>query len=213
MRTTIMCVAFLVCLVAGGWRLTEGYKVWTSDEARAYAVELVPRQLPSIHLIDTLGQQFALNDLTQTGQKIVVLDFFFTRCLTVCSALGTRFQHLQTEIKTRGLQDRVALLSISFDPVHDTSRALEEYAERMQVDASIWSIAAFASVTDRSVALRAFDVVVIPDPLLLYQHNAALHLLNTNGELARILDYAFTDSLLDLALVQPPISIKKEVSL
>ena len=212
MRTKIACVVVLVCVVAAGWRLTEGYNVWTSDQARAYAVARAPKKLPSINLIDTFGRQLALNDLTEKGQKVIVLDLFFTRCLTVCNALGTRFQRLQTEITTRSLQNRVALVSISFDAAHDTPRALAEYAKRMQVDKSIWSIAAFSTAMDRNVALDALGIVVISDPLLLYQHNAALHLVNANGELARILDYEFAGSLLDLALALPPIAIVEEVS-
>ena len=77
----------------------------------------------------------------------------------------------------------------------------------MQVDQSIWSIAALSTATDRSAALNAFEVVVIPDPLLIYQHNAALHLVNANGELARILDYDFAGSLLDVALAPPQVKI------
>lgn len=211
MHPTIACVVVLVCVVAAGWRLTEGYNVWTSDQARAYAVAQAPKKLPSINLIDTLGRKLALNDLTEKGQKVIVLDFFFTRCLTVCSALGIRFQRLQAEITTRGLQNRIALVSISFDSAHDTPSTLAEYAKQMQVDESIWSITAFSSAIDRSVALGAFGIVVIPDPLLLYQHNAALHLVNANGELARILDYEFADSLLDLTLTLKPISMVKEV--
>jgi protein SCO1 len=116
---------------------------------------------------------------------------------------------MQTVIQQRGLQDRVSLLSISFDPEHDTPKALKAYAKRMQVDETIWCISSSASKHDGDIALSAFDVMVIPDPQLLYLHNAAIHLVNLEAKLARIIDYDDPASPLDVALALPTMLVPK----
>lgn len=199
MRTLIGCVVLLFSMLAAGAKLTEGFTLWTSEAARALEVQRNPRTLPSIYLIDASGKPFNLHEITEQGRKVVLLDFFFTRCQTVCNILGQRFQQLQTEIQARGLRERVSLLSISFDQGHDTPQELAAYAMRMQADSSIWHIATSASVLDRATALEAFQVMVIPDPLLLFQHNAAIHVLDTKARLARIVDYDDPRSPLDIA--------------
>ncbi len=200
MRTRLACTAVFCAALFSAGSLTRGFTVFTSEEARKLAVQSAPQTLPSIRLLDAAGQTLDLRDVTKGGRKLVLLDFFFTRCESVCLALGGQFQRLQSEIVQRGLQDRIALLSISFDAAHDTPAALTAYAQRMHADPALWQFATPASSADLAVALRGFDVVVIPDKLAIFQHNAAIHVLDYSGKLARIIDYEAADTALDAAL-------------
>jgi protein SCO1 len=200
MRTRLACAAVFCAALFSAGSLTRGFTVFTSEEARKLAVQSAPQTLPSIRLLDAAGQTLDLRDVTKGGRKLVLLDFFFTRCESVCLALGSQFQRLQSEIVQRGLQDRIALLSISFDAAHDTPAALTAYAQRMHADPAIWHFVAPASSADLAAALRGFDVVVIPDKLANFQHNAAIHVLDYSGKLACIIDYEAADTALDAAL-------------
>jgi protein SCO1 len=200
MRTRIACAAVFCAALFSASSLTRGFTVFTSEEARKLAVQSVPQTLPPIKLLDAAGQTFDLRDAAKGGRKLVLLDFFFTRCQSVCLALGDQFQRLQKQIVQRGLQDQIALLSISFDPAHDTPEALSAYAKRMHADPALWQFARPAASADLAAALRGFDVVVIPDKLAVFQHNAAIHVLDHSGKLARIIDYDAADTALDTAL-------------
>jgi protein SCO1 len=198
-RTPWACVAVVCAALIAGYALTDGYNAFTSEQARRLAVERAPRDLPPIVLTDAFGRPFSLSELAAEGRKMVLLDFFFSRCESVCSVLGAQFQRLQNQIIERGLQHRIALLSVSFDPSHDTPRALTVYSRRLGADPNIWRFAA-VPVGDLQATLQAFDVVVIADPIAIYQHNAAIHLIDTQGKLARIIDYAAPGDALDAAL-------------
>jgi protein SCO1 len=200
MRTCIACVVVLLAAFVASYALTYGFNVFTSEDARRLDVLNTPRLLPLIHLIDSNGVQFNLQSLNERNHKVVIVDFFFARCASICLALGSKFQRLQSEIIERGVQDSVKLLSISFDPTHDTPSALAAYARRLHANPAVWQFATTATDIDRAAALGAFDVVVIADALSIYQHNSAIHLVDTQAKLARIIDDDEVDSAVNIAL-------------
>jgi protein SCO1/2 len=99
--------------------------------------------------------------------------------------MGSTFRQLAERLPA----DNVTLLSISFDTAHDTPEALEEYARWHQADGSHWRLARIDDRAELEAVLDAFSVVVIPDGYGGFQHNAAVHIINRDGRLARVLDY------------------------
>lgn len=191
----------LVCLLAA----TEGGSAFTTETARRSAVAQAPQQLPDIQLFDADAKTTSLLQLVSTGEKVWIVDFVYTRCQTVCSALGSVYQQLQQQILDGGLADRVGLLSISFDPAADDAAALRAYAKRMRLDPAAWTIVTLAALSDRRRLLDAFGIMVLPAPLGEFEHNAALHLIDSRGRLLRIMDYETPTRALELArtLTQP----------
>lgn len=61
------------------------------------------------------------------GDRIVVMDFVFTRCTTVCPVLSGILARLQADL---GDAPDVALVSVSIDPRHDTPDRLLETARK-----------------------------------------------------------------------------------
>ena len=84
---------------------------------------------------------------------------------------------MQAKILERGLQNKIGLVSISFDPEHDDAEALNRYEKRLQMDASIWRAYSLKNPKDRQSLLDAFGIMVIPAPLDEFEHNAALHVV------------------------------------
>jgi len=86
-------------------------------------VRLVPEAL-----IDQNGEQ--VNSLQAlAGERIVVMNFVYTTCTTVCPVTSAVFEQLQAKLAER-LGSEVLLVSVSVDPVRDTPQRLKEYAGR-----------------------------------------------------------------------------------
>ncbi|NMM10766.1 MAG: SCO family protein [Polaromonas sp.] len=204
--------AFLSALLAiagyacAGW-LTHDFQIWTAEGARRLEVALEPVVTPAVR-ID--GPDIGLQPLSQwlgDGHSVTIVDFVYTRCQTVCLALGSVYQQMQATLQStnkshvliEGAQGKVKLLSISFDGAHDTPQALQDYALRLHADPALWR---FVRVQDRQEMQRLladFQVVVIPDGRGDFEHNAALLVVDQQGRLVRIFDYAEQQLALDYA--------------
>jgi len=181
-------VAVLVTVLMGGavlWHGTDGFKAFTTEGARRLAVLEQPRTMPDVRLIDMRGQELQLAD--ENGRAVVV-EFIYTTCPTLCTALGESFAKLQDAIKAAGLANRVRLVSISFDPARDGLEALEDYAEAHGADGRLWVTARPENELALHALLAAFGVIVIPDGAGGFVHNAALHVVDRQGRLKAIFD-------------------------
>jgi protein SCO1/2 len=167
------------------WVKTDGLRALTAESARRLEVASAPVMVPPTHLEMATGETIRFADL---AGGFVFVDFIYTRCPTLCIALGTNFARLQDALRRTERND-VRLLSISFDPEYDTLEALRVYGEAYGADMRLWSL---ARVTDRAELerlLTVFGIVVIPDESGGFTHNAAIHLVDRNGRLARIYDH------------------------
>jgi protein SCO1 len=181
-------VAVLVTVLMGGavlWHGTDGFKAFTTEGARRLAVLEQPRTMPDVRLIDMRGQELQLAD--ENGRAVVV-EFIYTTCPTLCTALGESFAKLQDAIKAAGLANRVRLVSISFDPARDGLEALKDYAEAHGADGRLWVTARPENELALHALLEAFGVIVIPDGAGGFVHNAALHVVDRQGRLKAIFD-------------------------
>lgn len=180
-------------LLAGAFafdRLTWGFDAFTAEAARQQAVLAQPAAVPLVAGHDQTGRVLALTDdpLGTGPGRIAIVDFVYTRCTTLCSALGASYQRLQAQIVAAHLQDRVRLVTVSFDPEHDTPAVIANYAQRMHADPTVWTVLTLSNPADLPVLLHTFGVVVIPAPMEQFQHNAALHLVDAQGWLVQIMD-------------------------
>jgi protein SCO1/2 len=63
------------------------------------------------------------------GDRIVVMDFVYTSCTTVCPVISAVFGQVQDKLGEQ-LGDEVVLVSVSVDPVRDTPQRLKAYAAK-----------------------------------------------------------------------------------
>lgn len=72
------------------------------------------------------------------GDRIVVMDFIYTSCTTVCPVISAVFGQVQKKLGDE-LGDGVVLVSVSVDPVRDTPQRLKAYAAKHQAQPGwIW---------------------------------------------------------------------------
>lgn len=175
--------------------MTEGFEVITSEQARRLEISRKQPAVPDMRLVDQAGQMFRFGEWVKEKNKFLIVDFIYTNCQSLCRALGTEFQQLQRNIVERGFQDRVQLLSVSFDPVHDSPAVLRQYADHLQAMPDIWTFATVGKASDLDALLRTFGVTVIPDRQGGFQHNAALVWVAPSGKLIRVTDSGASDHL------------------
>ena len=203
-RTFSASIAVLIAGLAILFMATGGGQSFTTETLRRQQVMAQPQRIDAFDVTGPSGNKTTLNALLaegkNEGKKLWLVDFVYTRCQTVCSSLGSIYQQLQTQIEERGLQDKVGLLSISFDPANDDAAALSAYASRMRMDPAIWQIFTLSKWQDRQRLLDAFGIMVLPAPLGEFEHNAALHVMSSDGTLIKIIDYLAYETALDTAI-------------
>jgi len=194
-----LCLGVLAAGLTAIFQATAGGTAFTTETLRRTAVAQAPVAVPDYPVVDAQGRAHSLRSLLGKSARVVIVDFVYTRCTTLCLTLGTVFQQLQAQIVEQGLQQRVGLLSISFDPLQDQPPALAAYAERMRMQPAVWQLVSLRSDADRRRLLDSFGIMVVPAPLGEFEHNAALHIVSPQGQLVRILGLGDGELSLELA--------------
>jgi len=184
-RTTSASVAVTLAAGAVFWWSTDGLRAFTAEAARRERVMRAAPQVPRAELEDQEGRRFTLD--AYRGRRVAV-EFIYTRCVSVCQSLGTAFRQIRDTVPSQRLGSDFALLSLSFDPTHDDPAALKAWAAAHGADGESWRVARVTSPARLHAILETFGVIVIPDGLGGYEHNAAIHLLDRGGRLVRISD-------------------------
>jgi len=200
--TRTLGAALLVALIAlavFAWG-TDDFRAFTAETARREKVLRQPYALPSVTLEDQDGRRFGLE--AYRG-RLVAVEFIYTGCQSICRSLGTAFRQIHDTVAPQRFERDFALLSISFDPQRDDPAALAAWAQVHGADGQHWRVARVADPAELASLLASFGVVAIPDGLGGYEHNAAIHLLDRNGRLARIDDIEAPRRFLALAGLQP----------
>ncbi len=83
--------------------------------------------VPNFHLVNQSGKRVSLD---QYRGKTLLVTFIYTRCpfADYCPRVSGEFAQINRELKKNGaLYGKTHLLSISFDPKHDTPKVLRSY--------------------------------------------------------------------------------------
>lgn len=84
--------------------------------------------IPDVELLDQDGHKIHFySDLVQG--RVVVINFIFTTCTTICPPLGATFARVQKEFGTGAGRD-VRFISISVDPATDTPERLKAWGAK-----------------------------------------------------------------------------------
>jgi cytochrome oxidase Cu insertion factor (SCO1/SenC/PrrC family) len=87
-------------------------------------------QLLDLKLVNQDGEPMRFKS-DAIGEKLVVMDFIYTTCTTICPVYSALFVKLQNLLGERLGKD-VAQVSLSVDPTTDIPSRLKEYAGRYQ---------------------------------------------------------------------------------
>ena len=87
----------------------------------------------NISFTNQLGNKVSLDDLKG---KILVVDFFFTKCPTICPSMVRAMRKLQKSYEKN--PEIVHFLSISVDPEHDSVEGMRNFADLFEVNHDNW---------------------------------------------------------------------------
>ena len=152
--------------------------------------------VPDFRLTNQKRRPVALSDLRGT---VVAVNFIYTSCAlpNFCLRIANNFGVLRKRFEARLGRDLV-LLTVTFDPVHDTPEVLAQYASRWDADPATWHFLT-GPAPDVQRACRLFGVDFFPDEGLM-NHSLHTAIIDRQGTLvANIEGNQFTaDQLGDL---------------
>jgi protein SCO1/2 len=94
----------------------------------------------NVVLQNQLGETVSLDQLQG---KVIVADFFFTHCASICPTLMRNIRRLQDGLKLKDDMKRidttfVQFLSFSVDPVRDSAPVMKKFADKYGVNSDVW---------------------------------------------------------------------------
>ena len=149
-------------------------------------------RVPDFRLTNQLGQTVSLRDLAtindkDTNGKVIVADFFYTHCPTICPAMTKNMKRLQNTVKEAVDVDGrttqlVQFISFSIDPGRDSVAALKRWADRFQIDPSNWWLLTGDKQTIYDLSLKHMNLAV-QDPQIdsSFPHTDIFVLIDKNG--------------------------------
>lgn len=126
-------------------------------EVQVHNGDTIYHKVMEMTLIDQDSNAFRLD---QFPDKLVIGDFFFTSCPTICPRVQKQMLRIYDKYKD---DNRVLLVSYSIDPRNDSTHVLKRYAENLGVNTEDWK---FITGQKDSIFMLAdsFFVSVVDDP-------------------------------------------------
>lgn len=153
-KTAILALCLAILLPLTSYLIVKHYSDTAIEMPRRYYYDSVVtkpvdgklttdtawHKVENVTLVNQLGRTVSFDDLKG---KIIVADFFFTRCPTICPTLTRNMKKLQNALKlkdeVRGIDTTfVQFLSFSVDPERDSVPILKHYADSYGINPDVW---------------------------------------------------------------------------
>lgn len=120
-------------------------------------------QIQNFKLTNQLGESVSLDTYKD---KILIANFFFTHCPTICPPLTRNMKQVQESIhNTNRVGDRtykeLQFLSFSIDPERDSVPELKKWADRFQINPEQWDLLTGDKKTIYNLALEDMKLAVV----------------------------------------------------
>lgn len=90
-----------------------------------------------VHAFVLTNQEGRLFQSSAWQNKIVIVNFFFTRCGNICPKMT---KHLQSVAKAFSADSTIQIVSLTVDPERDTPAALQQYAVAYNMNNQQWAL-------------------------------------------------------------------------
>jgi protein SCO1/2 len=102
--------------------------------------DTVWHRVENVTLANQLGDTVSLD---QEQGKVIVADFFFTHCASICPILTRNIKRLQDGLKIKNEVKRVdttfvRFISFTVDPEHDSVPVIKKYADKHGINSDVW---------------------------------------------------------------------------
>jgi protein SCO1/2 len=153
----------------------------TQPEISVFDMVKAGEPVPDAPLVDEDGKP---RPISSYRGKRLILTFIYTQCpdAEFCPLMSQNFAALQRQIAATPALSDVQLLSISFDPEHDTPQVLKAYARTQQADPKIWHFAT-APIEHVKAFAAKFGLAVTSNGSPVLIHNLATAVIDAQGRL------------------------------
>jgi protein SCO1 len=147
-KTAILALMLAILMPIAGYLLVKHYSTEAVVMPRKFYIpdSVVTREQNGKKVTDTLwhkvkniqfvNQMGNTVDLDSLHGRIIVMDFFFTRCPSICPGLARSMKRLQDSFTKN--DSIVQFISVSIDPEHDSVHQLRKFADRFNVNHDTW---------------------------------------------------------------------------
>lgn len=146
-KTAIFALIIALLLPFTGYLLVKNYSrhavhmppryffdsVTVTEKGGKTSTDTVWHRVKNISFTNQHGKQVSLDD---AKGKIIVLDFFFTHCPSICPGLARNMKRLQHSFEKN--ESIVQFISISVDPERDSVPELRKFADRFNANQDNW---------------------------------------------------------------------------
>jgi protein SCO1 len=135
--------------------------------------------VPDFRLTNQTGSPIALSQLRG---KVIAVNFIYTSCPlpNFCLRIANNFGVLQKRFRARLGRDLI-LLTVTFDPVHDTPDVLAKYASRWSADPVTWQFLT-GPIQDVQRVCHLFGMEFFPEEGLM-NHSLHTAIIDRHGKL------------------------------
>jgi protein SCO1/2 len=158
----------------------------TTNEVALTRVLDVGSDVPDAAFID---QDDRRRSFSEWRGSPTLVTFTYTRCPLpdFCPLMDQNFATIQRLIaEDPHLRGRVKLVSISFDPDHDTPAVLAKQAARLKADPAVWTFLTGDRVTIDRFAGRLGIAIMRPESGAEITHNLRTTLVDADGRVAKV---------------------------
>ncbi len=180
--------------------MTHHFSNFTLESQRRDDLFTQQPDLSFLRTIDDAGEISSIAQLAIKTNKVLITQFIYTQCRTICLSLGNTFQQAQTEIVEKNLGKQLGLVSISFDVNHENSETLKTYRQRMRADAQVWYLVKMQDKSVLEAAKNRLGLMVIEDKQKDFVHNSAFIVVSPTGHVLGIFEPDEISDAITLAL-------------
>jgi protein SCO1/2 len=199
-HTLVASLIFALLASVSAAHITRGFEAWTFEDRRWLSMNdgEMSAQLPT--LLTSHGSTYDARTRQGDSGQVLLVDFIYTSCPTICQVLGGEFYRMQQHLKSSGADSGVGLLSISIDPRRDGPVQLARYANRHRSDGQTWLVGVPMVPAELTAVLQDLQVIAVDDGLGGFVHNGSIHLLDGHGRLMGLYAYDQWQEALDHAI-------------
>lgn len=149
------------------------------------------------NVIDSTGRPQKLNELM--GDKIVLLSFIYATCNDVngCPLSTSVFHKIKRRLSNAGLKNDLRLVTLSFDPKHDTPDVMANYAKSLETEQTDWRFLTTPSKAALNPILIGYNQTIEQEynddgeATGTFSHTLRVYLIDKNKKIRKIYSVGF----------------------
>jgi len=178
--------------------LAPGYGPLTFKAPRAGTYHLpIYGEATDGKVLNSVGIPQTLNELM--GDKVVLLSFIYATCNDVngCPLSTAVFHKIKRRLSKADLKDDLRLITLSFDPKHDTPKVMANYAKSLETKQADWRFLTTQSQLELQPILDGYNQTIqqqYDDEGLssgTFSHTLRVYLIDKNKKIRNIYSVGF----------------------